>query len=448
MPSHSTSVEARGSSTVARRAAPRPRRPGPSGRRAGRRPVRRCTPAAPGGSVRVIAGQRRFDGGPRRPAARRPGSARRRCRRWWRSRRSRSSPGSACARRRWYSTSRVARPRNTGSTPAAKGSSVPPWPTRRVDDRRRTRPTTSCDVGPEGLATTSTPSSPPARGRAGSWIAGSGLTGGPRPPAARRPRAPGRIASSSGASMVAPAARAWPPPPERAGQDRRVDAARPGPDAQARGPVRLLLEQHRDLGGLRLGEQVDDPLRVRRQGARRVEVRPAQRGPHAPVRSGEVRRRSSTRPNSRSWASGLVRYSRREMSDSGAPASTSAADTASVRGVAFGWANVAVSMTMPAISTRGQRPIARHRAGSRAGRRAAPPARTSRRPPGRSSRPSPTASFDAWWSMIDPGQRREQRRVARGHVARPGPASRSRTGPAGRRARRVGDRSGPGRRPA
>ena len=38
------------------------------------------------------------------------------------------------------------------------------------------------------------------------------------------------------------------------------------------------------------------------------------------------------------------------MSDSGAPASTRAAETASVRGVVFGWAKVAVSMTMPAIS--------------------------------------------------------------------------------------------------
>ena len=64
-----------------------------------------------------------------------------------------------------------------------------------------------------------------------------------------------------------------------------------------------------------------------------------------------VSSRSRTRPNSLSWASGLERYSRREMSDSGAPASTSAADTARVRGVAFGWANVAVSMTIPAISS-------------------------------------------------------------------------------------------------
>ena len=38
------------------------------------------------------------------------------------------------------------------------------------------------------------------------------------------------------------------------------------------------------------------------------------------------------------------------MSDRGAPASTSAAETTKVRGVAFGWANVAVSITIPAIS--------------------------------------------------------------------------------------------------
>jgi len=38
------------------------------------------------------------------------------------------------------------------------------------------------------------------------------------------------------------------------------------------------------------------------------------------------------------------------MSDRGAPASTRAAETASVRGVVLGWANVAVSMTIPAMS--------------------------------------------------------------------------------------------------
>ena len=39
---------------------------------------------------------------------------------------------------------------------------------------------------------------------------------------------------------------------------------------------------------------------------------------------------------------------RRLISESGAPASTSAAATRRVRAVALGWAKVAVSMTMPA----------------------------------------------------------------------------------------------------
>ena len=56
------------------------------------------------------------------------------------------------------------------------------------------------------------------------------------------------------------------------------------------------------------------------------------------------------------------------MSESGAPASTRAAETASVRGVAFGCAKVAVSITMPAISAVASARF-RRRAGCRAGRR-------------------------------------------------------------------------------
>lgn len=41
------------------------------------------------------------------------------------------------------STPRVARPTNTGSTPVAMGSSVPPWPMRRVPNTRRSRAVTS-----------------------------------------------------------------------------------------------------------------------------------------------------------------------------------------------------------------------------------------------------------------------------------------------------------------
>src|SRR3954454_22010469 len=61
---------------------------------------------------------------------------------------------------RWYSATRVACPRKTGRTPDANGSSVPPWPTRFVAARRRTRATMSCDVGPAGFATTTIPSRP------------------------------------------------------------------------------------------------------------------------------------------------------------------------------------------------------------------------------------------------------------------------------------------------
>ena len=118
----------------------------------------------------------------RRPVDR--ASGRRRCRPSWTSRRSRSSPGSASTRRGgippggWRGRGRrAARPRRTGRA-SRRG------PTRRVDESRRTSPTTSCEVGPDGLATTSTPSRPPLRSR--------GLTAAPRRPSAPRPRARGR----------------------------------------------------------------------------------------------------------------------------------------------------------------------------------------------------------------------------------------------------------------
>src|SRR6516225_9430287 len=66
----------------------------------------------------------------------------------------------------WYSfsasarcpSSRVAFPTPTTSTPVAMGSSVPPWPTRRVPVSRRSRATTSCEVSPAGLSTMTSPS--------------------------------------------------------------------------------------------------------------------------------------------------------------------------------------------------------------------------------------------------------------------------------------------------
>ena len=93
------------------------------------------------------------------------------------------------------------------------------------------------------------------------------------------------------------------------------------------------------------------------------------------------------------------------MSDSGAPASTSAADTASVRGVALGWAKVAVSMTMPAISAVASAPSA---VPSGTPSRAASSATISHvaAASGSIQSASPPASFEAWWSM-----------TIRGHVA-------------------------------
>ncbi len=52
---------------------------------------------------------------------------------------------------------RVAWPMPTTSTPVAIGSRVPAWPTLRVPARRRMRATTSCDVQPAGLSTTTNP---------------------------------------------------------------------------------------------------------------------------------------------------------------------------------------------------------------------------------------------------------------------------------------------------
>src|SRR5713226_5456147 len=48
-------------------------------------------------------------------------------------------------------------PVTRGSTPVAKGSSVPRWPTARWCRMRRTRLTTSCEVRPAGLSITRTP---------------------------------------------------------------------------------------------------------------------------------------------------------------------------------------------------------------------------------------------------------------------------------------------------
>ena len=83
------------------------------------------------------------------------------------------------------------------------------------------------------------------------------------------------------------------------------------------------------------------------------------------------------------------------MSDSGAPASTSQAETASVRGVAFGWANVAVSMTMPAIRSVGQRAVPRVSVDTQAGRQQRDHLAGRGRPCGSIQSASPAASLEA-----------------------------------------------------
>ena len=92
------------------------------------------------------------------------------------------------------------------------------------------------------------------------------------------------------------------------------------------------------------------------------------------------------------------------MSDSGAPASTSAAETTRVRGVAFGWAKVAVSMTMPAISAAARPPPS---ASSGTPSRPASSVTISQvaAASGSIQSASSAASFEAWWSMITRGSR-------------------------------------------
>ena len=90
-------------------------------------------------------------------------------------------------------------------------------------------------------------------------------------------------ASSSGTRDRRPGRPGVPAAAEGPGQHGRVHAARPRADGQARRAVLLLLEEHRDLRRLGLGEQVDDPLGVRRDRAGLVEVGQAQRGPDHPA---------------------------------------------------------------------------------------------------------------------------------------------------------------------
>ena len=255
----------------------------------------------------------------------------------------------------------------------------------------------SCEVGPIGLSTTRMPSRPgPSDERA---------------TVSARPRPPRRLASartagrawSTGSCTVAPAARACPPPP-----NAPVSTVASTPP----GLVRTLIRVASPASLNRIATSASSAWASRSMmpsecgGAVPVAARSASSSVDQTTRpSSALSRRSRTRPNRRSCAVGLERYSRREMSESGAPASTRAADTASVRGVAFGWAKVAVSMTMPAIRAAAQRPAAGVERQAEPGRPAARPSRRSPPRRARSSRPRRRASFEAWWSMTTRGSR-------------------------------------------
>ena len=159
----------------------------------------------------------------------------------------------------------------------AKGSSVPPWPTRRTPVRRRTRATTSCDVGPAGLAATRMPSSRGPSARRAAVTPGAGPRRDVRPAPARPPGL-----SARGSSIVAPAARACPPPPKAAGQRRGVHATVPGAHGDAR-PRALVLEEDGHVGRLRLGEQVDEALGQLRSRVARGQVPVVHDRPHDPA---------------------------------------------------------------------------------------------------------------------------------------------------------------------
>ena len=129
---------------------------------------------------------------------------------------------------------------------------------------------------------------------------------------------------SSGRPIVAPAARAWPPPP-----NVPVSTVASTPPGLVR-TLRRVVPSSWALSSIATSAVSDWARRsmMPSECAGRAPV--ASRSPGTRVDqmtrpSGDAWRRSRTRPNSRSWASGLVRYRRREMSDRGAPAATSAA---------------------------------------------------------------------------------------------------------------------------
>ena len=235
--------------------------------------------AGPGAGVQlalqVVGGRARAEADRRAVALGRRGGTRRRA---WRGR-----GRSAAPRPRTDRGCRHARP---AASPTAGG----PAPRRRA----RSGPPAWRRPGPRR--------GPAAAGRAR-------LTAQPRRPAGARrlgqhdrsrPRRPAAVERGARGTRVTPTA-------ERARQHGRVHAAGLGADADARVRRAGLLEQDGDLGGLGLRQEVDDPLGVRAERARRRVGRRRAGSTRRRVHRASVSRRASTRPKSRSCASGLVR---------------------------------------------------------------------------------------------------------------------------------------------
>ena len=190
--------------------------------------------------------------------------------------------------RRTRGTAPAASPgrRRAARTPVARGSSVPVWPMRRSPRARRTRPTTSCEVGPDGLSTTSTPFMR-------SDVSVEALV---------RPRAPGAstmrgCTSSSrpatreaGGVLVAAAA-------ELAARRTRTSTSYFERMLTRMSPSAPSLEEHDRLDLARGQRQVDQPLGVVVRAAAR---RPASRRPGTAPRAGRRRRAPSDRAARRS----------------------------------------------------------------------------------------------------------------------------------------------------
>ncbi len=160
-------------------------------------------------------------------------------------------------------SNRVARPTPRTSSPVAIGSSVPACPTFRVPSVRRTTSTTSCDVIPPGLSTSSSPSgSVTSRRRAGRRHGRGRSQRGDQP----RDRAGGAVLRGVARRQPVPAA-------AEGGGDRGQVVLAPRARADLEPSVRPLLEHGRDVHVADRADEVDQVVGLLRADAGVGEVR-------------------------------------------------------------------------------------------------------------------------------------------------------------------------------